>query len=118
MLGRLEMSMREIFLILGIVVLAMAVPRAQPPQRLDKAALPQVNETIATYGAAWNEPDEAKRRAMLEKAWAPTGTPPDPPAHADGRDALMQHTAGLVKNMPGGRIAVTSAVDVHHNMFR
>ena len=30
-------------------------------------------EAVDLYGSAWGEPDEAKRRAILEKAWAEDG---------------------------------------------
>jgi hypothetical protein len=40
-----------------------------------------------TYGAAWNETDETKRRALLEKAWAGGGVYTDPQSHVEGREA-------------------------------
>lgn len=89
---------------------------AQP--RLDKAAQAKVDETVDTYAAAWNEPDVAARRRLLEKAWAVDGTYTDPTVHLEGREALVQHISGFLKSLPGARIAPTSRADVHHGLLR
>jgi hypothetical protein len=91
---------------------------AQPPQRLDKAAQAKLDETVAAYAAAWNEPDIAARRQLLEKAWATAGTYTDPTIHLEGRDALVQHISGFLKGLPGARIAPTSRTDLHHGQLR
>jgi hypothetical protein len=101
----------------ALVGLAAAGPQAQQ-QRLDKAAQAKVDETVALYGAAWNEPDVDARRRLLEKAWADSGTYTDPTAHLEGREALVQHISGFQKSLPGARIAPTSHTDVHHDMLR
>jgi hypothetical protein len=73
---------------------------------------------VDTYGAAWNETDPVKRRALLDEAWADHGTYLDPMGSADGRDALVTHISGFHEMMPGNRIDATSAVDVHGSVFR
>ena len=75
-------------------------------------------ETVTAYGEAWNEPDEGKRRALLEAAWADDGTYVDPTAEADGRDALLAHIAGFQQGMPGARIETRSDVQEHHGWGR
>jgi hypothetical protein len=75
-------------------------------------------ETVTAYGNAWNEPDEAKRRALLESAWADDGTYCDPTAIAEGRDALLEHIAGFRAMFPGARIETTSGVEEHHGWAR
>lgn len=75
-------------------------------------------EAITMYGNAWNEPDEAKRRAMLEKAWADDGVYTDPQSHAEGREALLQLIAGLRQTFAGVSIEPTSGVDEHHGKLR
>jgi hypothetical protein len=77
-----------------------------------------IDETVATYGAAWNEPDAGKRAALLAQAWADDGTYTDPTAHAEGRDALVAHIGGFHEMMPGHTISSTSAVDAHGDVFR
>jgi hypothetical protein len=75
-------------------------------------------EIVDAYCAAWNEGDDAKRRALLESSWADKGTYTDPTAHVEGRDALDAHIAGFTERMPGHRIDPTSWVDEHHGWFR
>lgn len=75
-------------------------------------------ETVTAYGSSWNEADEAKRRALLEAAWADDGVYCDPTAEARGRDALLEHIAGFRELFPGARIEPTSAVEEHHGWAR
>ena len=44
-------------------------------------------QIVEAYGAAWNEPDQAKRRALLDQAWADGGVYTDPQSHVEGREA-------------------------------
>jgi hypothetical protein len=71
-----------------------------------------------TYGAAWNETNEGKRRALLEQAWADDGVYTDPQSHVEGRDALVALITGFQQTMPGARIVPTSAADEHHGQIR
>jgi hypothetical protein len=75
-------------------------------------------EAVATYGAAWNEPDASRRSELLERVWADGGTYLDPLGRADGRDALAAHIAGFQETMPGHTIDMVSGVDVHDDAFR
>jgi hypothetical protein len=70
-----------------------------------------VHEVVAAYGAAWNEPDEAKRTALLDATWADDGFYQDPSATADGRAALVAHIGGFQELFPGRTIDLTSGVD-------
>ena len=76
------------------------------------------SEVVAAYGAAWAEPDEAKRRALLTEAWAEAGVYVDPTGRADGREALVQHIAGFHGMFPGHRIDNASGVDEHDGYLR
>ena len=75
-------------------------------------------ETVMAYGESWNEPDEAKRRALLESAWADDGAYCDPTASVEGREALLAHIAGFRETFPGARIETTSGVEEHHGWGR
>ncbi len=75
-------------------------------------------QIVEAYGAAWNETDEAKRRGLLEKAWAGDGVYTDPQSHVEGRDALLALIAGFQSQAPGARIVPTSAADEHHGKVR
>jgi hypothetical protein len=50
-------------------------------------------EIVTAYGAAWNEPDEKARRALLDQSWADAGTYSDPTGSADGRGASLRPSA-------------------------
>lgn len=69
-------------------------------------------EVVVAYGAAWNEPDEAKRSALLGQAFAEDGTYRDPTASATGRPALVAHIGGFQAMFPGRSIDFASGVDV------
>lgn len=75
-------------------------------------------ETIDNYIAAWNETDEAKIKALLEKCWADDGTYTDPVADVKGRDGLLTAIKGFHAQLPGAAIAVTSGMDEHHGRVR
>ena len=74
-------------------------------------------DAVAAYADAWAEADEAKRRTLLEKAWADDGVYSDPTALVVGREALIQHIAGFI-GQQGAGLERTSAVDVHHDVLR
>ena len=65
-----------------------------------------VGAVVTAYGSAWNEPDEAARRHLLESAWADHGTYCDPTANVEGREALVAHIGALHVAMPGHTIDV------------
>lgn len=75
-------------------------------------------QIIDTYGAAWSEPDAAKRSALLEQAWADDATYTDPQSDVAGRDGLVELIAGFQQQVSGAKIVATSGVDVHHDKFR
>jgi hypothetical protein len=75
-------------------------------------------EVVATYGAAWAETDEEKRRDLLAQAWAEDGTYLDPSGRADGREALVAHIGGFQQMMGGHRIDLASGVDEHDSYLR
>ena len=104
-------------MIAAILLSASSDAVAQPP-RIDPAARAKIEEVVGAYAAAWNEPDIAARRQLLEKSWAAAGTYTDPTAHLEGREALVQHISGFQKGLPNTRIEPTSQVDVHHNQIR
>jgi hypothetical protein len=76
-----------------------------------------LNERVATYGAAWGA-EESERRRLLEAAWADDGVYADPMGRAEGREALVAHIAGFQAQFPGHEIVMTSGVDEHSGCFR
>lgn len=75
-------------------------------------------DMVQAYMAAWNEADEAKRRKLLDAAWADDATYTDPMSHAAGREALVDLVSQFQKQMAGSSIAQTSGIDEHHGRMR
>ena len=91
-----------------LALLALTVPGFASAQKLTP------REAVDLYGAAWSEPDEAKRRELLEKAWADDGIYTDPTAEVKGREALVAHIGAFLEQSQGGQIVIASGVDSHH----
>jgi hypothetical protein len=72
---------------------------------------------IDRYCAVWNEPDAARRHALLAEVWGDGASYTDPTFAGDGA-ALLAHIAALRARRPGTRVLRTSAVDVHHDVAR
>ena len=82
---------------------------------MDKAAITAI---VTRYMAAWNEPDEAARRALLEQCWSDDGVYLDPRASLTGRDELARHIGAMQASRPGARLEFMSGIDVHHDVAR
>jgi hypothetical protein len=80
--------------------------------------MPSAKEVVEAYGASWNEPDEAKRRELLQRSWADDGIFQDPRDRAEGRDALLALIAGFRQAFAGATIDLTSGIDEHHGLVR
>ena len=76
------------------------------------------SEIVNVYVAAWNEPDEGKRRQLLERAWTDEGTYTDPQSSAAGRDALVALIGAFRQRFQGARTELRSTVDEHHGLLR
>lgn len=74
--------------------------------------------TVDTYIDMWNEQDDDRRRALIERAWAPPAQYVDPLLEADGYDGLMEMVATVHGHYPGHVFRRTTDVDEHHGMAR
>ncbi len=77
-----------------------------------------MSEIIDAYMAAWNEPDDGKRDALLRMCWAEGGVYTDPGVYLVGAEALSARIAEKQRERPGARLVFLSAVDTHHGRFR
>lgn len=77
-----------------------------------------IQQTVATYAAAWDEPDRRRRRAMLEASMTADATYVDPTVEIRGIAALVDHIDAVSARYPGSRLELISAVDVHHGIGR
>ena len=75
-------------------------------------------ETVTRYCTGWDEPDPARRRAILQEVWAEDGRYTDPAVDVTGVDALSAHIGRVLETYPGSRIERLSTVDLHHAMLR
>ena len=73
------------------------------------------SDGIGAYAQAWGEPDEDRRRTLLERAWAPDAVYCDPLDLVVGRDALVAHIGAFQQAAAGGRVDVTSEAVRHHD---
>ncbi len=105
---------------LGLVALTVAIAGVTVTVNAADEKRRPASEALKNYFSAWNEPDEAKRTAMLEECWADAGTYTDPTAHVEGRAALATHIAGFLSSpqFKGYSIIQTSGIDEHHDVFR
>ncbi|WP_051379340.1 nuclear transport factor 2 family protein [Bradyrhizobium murdochi] len=82
---------------------------------MDKSA---IAKTLTQYMAAWNEPDDAARRALLAQCWSDSGVYLDPNVSLAGRDALAEKIGEVLASRPGARLEFMSGIDIHHNVVR
>ena len=73
-----------------------------------------VDATIEAYLATWNEPDPARRRAGIARAWAEAGRYRDPVMASDGPAEMDAMLAGVQAKFPGFVLRRTSKVDAHN----
>src|SRR5258705_3406421 len=77
-----------------------------------------ITAVVTQYMAAWNEPDDTARVALLEQCWNDAGVYLDPTVSLSGRDALGRHVATVQTRRPGTRLEFMSGIDVHHSVVR
>ena len=75
-------------------------------------------DIISLYIAAWNEPEPARRKSLLDHVWEEDGTYSDPMAQVVGKEALMGYIGELMLQFPGARLEQASAIDAHHDKLR
>jgi hypothetical protein len=80
--------------------------------------LTNIPSLLKRYEAAWNERDATKRRALLDRSWAPSGVYTDPGAQILTRKALCDHIGAFLDSAPGHALRVVSGIDEHHRQVR
>lgn len=86
--------------------------------RRHSPGMPELNDTIDTYLAAWNETDATRRAALVERVWDPEGELCDPPMSARGHREIADIAAALHQQFPAHHFRRSSGVDAHHDRFR
>jgi plasmid stabilization system protein ParE len=78
----------------------------------------RVRESIEAYVAAWNEPEAAARRRLIERSCAVDLRLWTGGRRVEGRAALDAMIAEFQTRRPGSRAVFASAIDVQGHLFR
>lgn len=73
---------------------------------------------IDIYCAVWNEPEETRRRELLNSVWRASATYTDPTVFADGAEDLLSHIGSVRARRPGAILNRTTPLDEHHGHVR
>ena len=76
------------------------------------------HDLIDRYIATWNEPDDARRHAIIAAIWTDDAAYLDPSLQGDGRDGIDAMVKAVHERFPGQRFRRTSDVDAHHDRLR
>ena len=77
-----------------------------------------VTTIVDGYIAVWNEPEPARRRALIAETWADDARYLDPLMAGEGRDGIDAMVAGAQAQYPGTRFELAGAPDQHHDRVR
>ena len=76
-------------------------------------------QTLAhQYLAAWNERNEAERRAQVARLFALDAAYLDPMMEGSGHDGIDAMIAAAQQHFPGHRFALAGTPDAHHSVLR
>jgi hypothetical protein len=77
------------------------------------------DEVMASWAAAWSEPEAEERRRLIDRAWGPEPIAyAHPPHAAAGRDEILAVIQDFQRRRPGHRIVTTGPVEVVHGWLR
>ncbi|WP_019585920.1 nuclear transport factor 2 family protein [Deinococcus apachensis] len=76
------------------------------------------DELARLYLAAWNEPDEERRRELVARTYTEEGTYLDPLMQGGGHREITAMIGAARAQFPGHHFRLASAVDAHHDLAR
>lgn len=77
-----------------------------------------ITHSLDLFGKAWNEPNAAKREALINEAWVEDGEFMDPTVQIKGRKNLLPIITDFITRYPGADVIQTSTIDQHHSVYR
>ncbi len=81
-------------------------------------AMTDITTTIDDYIAAWNEGDAARRRELVERAFADDATYVDPLVSSEGADGIAAMIGAVQEQYAGHRFVLAAGPDAHHDCVR
>lgn len=85
---------------------------------IDKGPAHVMKASVERYLAAWNETDDARRRAILESVYSADGTYTDPLAAVRGIEAISALIAAIQQQFKGVAFVLGDTFDAHHDQAR
>ncbi|MGY2896986.1 hypothetical protein [Deinococcus sp. UYEF24] len=70
-----------------------------------------IEAALTAYAAAWNEPDEQDRQALIEQIWCEDGVYEDRQNRVTGCQALREYIHAFQRRYPALRIELTGDTD-------
>jgi SnoaL-like domain len=80
--------------------------------------MPDFNDLVGKYIAAWNQTDAAARRGLIGEIWAADGRYIDPLADVAGPDQFDAVIGAVQQQFPGMQFRLAGPVDTHHDQAR
>ena len=80
--------------------------------------MPNINETVVRYLAAWNERDPKRRRDLVAETWIEEGSYIDAHRQGNGHAAIDAMLAATQAQFPGYRLNLVSGIEAHNNFVR
>lgn len=77
-----------------------------------------VTATVDGYLSAYNEPDRARREALIGQVWADDGRLIDPPLAGEGHSGISDMADAMHAHYAGHRFRRVSGIDIHHDQLR
>jgi hypothetical protein len=77
-----------------------------------------MDDAVAAYFAAWNEPDPDQRRRLLDRSVTDDAELVDPTGRAQGIDGLAERIGRYQSAAPGTKVMPASGVDAHNDVVR
>ena len=113
---------------LAALVVAILVAGGAAPARADGAAAKPgasggpakaaVNDLVVRYLAVWNERDGKKRRELIARTWAETGSYVDAVRHGEGFDGIDAMIKTAQDHYPGYQLRLVSSIETHNGYVR
>jgi hypothetical protein len=76
------------------------------------------SELASRYIEIWNETDAERRKSLIARTWTEDAVYIDPQTRGEGRAGIDAMIAGVQKQFPGYRFALSGSPDSHNDRLR